>query len=194
MKYTNRRSFLSSLAILSAGAGLASVPGFIRPSNMASELEELWTSFWRKNGGRRVQGKFQFLQDELPVCCKGHVHRTGQPVHFDSNIIAVPVWVYWSNNLLKPADVFVTFFEAGTQPKKIIRINRFELEAIAIATAQGEELNIKPLLMKNGRDGSADTSSKMKIKTTIAKDGRAVIAGNFCGRPIALNKNLFYKI
>ncbi|MES2649669.1 MAG: hypothetical protein V4717_22515 [Bacteroidota bacterium] len=191
MKYTSRRSFLSSLAILSAGAGLASVPGVKLAEASSTALQELWIAFCRKNNGRKMTGKFSFIEEALPAACKGHLYKAGDAMRFPSNMVAVPTWVYWSNDRVKPSDLLVTFFEEGVKRKKIIRLNRFELEALSVTIAQGSEIKIENLLPDFYETYSGKTATKKKVKTSITKDGKANITSHFNGQSITLRKQFF---
>jgi hypothetical protein len=195
MNHTSRRSFLSSLAILSAGATLAQVPGFLQTGTHDTELQELWASFWKNSGGRRVTGNLSLAEASLPLPCKGQFYKAGDPVRFENEkLIAVPAWIYWGNQQHQPADLIITFFKDGIRAKKITRINRFELEGLSAVLASGRDRKILPLLVDTSKPALAREAQKMNIKTRITKGKEAEILATVSDQAISLKKNFFFNI
>ena len=195
MNHTSRRSFLSTISILSAGITFARVPGFLQTGNPDTELQQLWASFWKNNGGRRVTGNLSFTEASLPLPCKGQFYKTGDPVRFETeNLIAVPAWSYWGKQQHKPADIVVTFFKDGIQPEKIMRINRFELEGFSAVLASGKDRKILTLLVDTSKTAIAGETQKMNIKTMIRKGKEAEILATISNHAISLKKLSFLNI
>jgi hypothetical protein len=197
MSNTSRRSFLNSMAILSAGTALASIPGFLQPPGeiAASDLQQLWRSFCKRNGGKNTGSNSSLMEAALPPPCKGHQYKTGTPVYFaGQGLVAIPVWVFWTHHSEKPADLLITFFKNSTQPEKITRINRFELEAITGWQEANKQTDI--LSPNPGTDGKIFTgiSKTMKIKTRISKDLHADTFASICNETLSFKKSLIYNI
>ena len=194
MHHSSRRSFLNSLAILSAGTALSSVPGFLQPGSEkpGSELQHLWNSFCKRNGGRNISSS-AFLSDAaLPQPCKGHHYKTGKPVSFaGQDIVAVPAWIYWPGNSEKPSDLVITFFKDGSVPQKITRINRFELEGLSAWMETNKQSQILPAIF-DARGNSTGITKSMKIKTRISKDSHADIVAGICNETVSFRKSLIH--
>lgn len=128
----NRRNFLSSIAILSAGTLFGSgVKPFQLSGNNNVSLIEKWKSFCKSHGGYVVNREIDFASNICSAPVKGHHYKTGEMILFKGeNILAQPTWTYWGNDQAEPSDVVITLFENNGDQKKITRLNRFELDAL----------------------------------------------------------------
>ena len=190
--HNSRRSFLSSLAILSAGSVFSAVPGFVTSADDTA-LQQLWKAFIRNNSGKRITTHKSLSLEALPAVTKGHIVTTGDHVHFaKEGLIAVPCWIHWNNHSQKPSDLLVTFFSDGIQPAKIIRINRFELEGLTRFLSGKEEQTIKPLLSALKKQDPSSQAFSMKTKITGSRPPETI--ASIANKPIIFSKNLIYNI
>lgn len=197
MNYTSRRSFLSSLALLSAGTVFSSATGFITTTgNRNTELQELWKSFLENQGGKIIAADKMLSQEALPAACKGHTIKAGDHILFEKEgLVAVPCWIYWNNNRHTPSDLIVTFFNAGSNPQKIKRINRFELEALNHLLASGKAQKVKPVLSATVFAKRETGTQDMIIQTSILGGQKAEIVTTIADKqPVTLSKNIIYHI
>ena len=190
--HNSRRSFLSSLAILSAGSVFSAVPGFVISSDDTA-LQQLWKAFLRNNSGKRITAHKSLSLEALPAVTKGHIVITGDHVHFATEgLIAVPCWIHWKNHSQEPSDLLVTFFSDGVKPAKIIRINRFELEGLTRLLSGKEEQTIKPLLSALKKQDPSSQAFSMKTKITGSRPPETI--ATIANKPITFTKNLIYNI
>lgn len=168
----NRRNFLSSLAILSVGTTFGSTARQLPFINEEEDLQKKWTAFQKSFGGHRSYPTADLsLHNNFDV--KGHLYKYGDIVFFPKeNLIAQPTWIYWKNNFTKPADVVVTLFENNYPFKKILRFNRYEMDALyRISKEPGSELLLSASCNKqNLIAGTSD--GIVTIKTNIKKKSR----------------------
>ncbi|MEO6673939.1 MAG: hypothetical protein ABIN93_10965 [Ginsengibacter sp.] len=193
-RQTNRRSFISSIAILSAGAAFGSANNFFPAGKSTVDLQGQWSSFWKQNGGNPFYESFQFEGKSGIRCCKGHIHKTGRVIYFSNeDMLAQPTWVYWGREKSKPDDVIITFFENGQQKKKIFRINRFELESVHALTADKDITNLLKTL-KAVRTGPLIDNSENSLKiSTIVRNGHDVrISVRHAKKQITIRNKLIY--
>ena len=156
-----RRSFLSSMAILSAGAAFGSVPNVLFGTRPKPDLQKQWAAFCNLSGGATYSSFTSSDAHSLDEACEGHQYKIGQAILFSKeNIVAVPTWIFWANDKRKPADMMVTFFEKKDGSlAKAIRYNRFEMEAIYKTYEQVKELSFV----------KSTTPEKINVKTLIGK-------------------------
>src|SRR5437868_12347823 len=105
----NRRNFLSSIAILSAGTALGSGIKYFTPPGVAylNDLQKKWMEFWKRSGGQVFHGMINHDIINYNKETKGHFYEYGQVIYFPAeNILARPTWIFW-NNSAKPADVVI---------------------------------------------------------------------------------------
>ena len=154
-----RRNFLSSMAILSAGAAFGSVPDLLSPGKPKSDLQKQWVAFSKLSGGAFYHSITGTEADTNTEPCKGHQYKKGKAIYFSKeNLLAIPTWIFWENNSQKPSDVLITFFEKKDgRLQKAITYNRFEMEAIYKAYEQLNELSF----IKN------TAPENLKVKTLI---------------------------
>ncbi|WP_121353650.1 twin-arginine translocation signal domain-containing protein [Flavisolibacter nicotianae] len=189
---TSRRSFLGSLAVLSAGAAFGSVGQFL-PLPQTEDLQQLWKNFSTKNSGRRFSGTVQ--QDgNLPVA-NGHFHRDGDAVVFsEHHLVAKPTWIYWNEEARRPSDVVVTFFSADGENEKLFRLNRFELEALQALPMEEETTDSILLLKRSLQKTSASKPPLLKVKAKVRKGQQVNIIASVLEKETVLNKKIIYHV
>ncbi|MBO9592051.1 MAG: hypothetical protein J7599_04020 [Niabella sp.] len=122
---SNRRVFLSSLAVLAAGAAMGRNCIDAPPP----DLESLWNDLCRRYHAEPHNNPLE-QKKELPPC-NGHTYKEAAPVFFSKEqIIAQPVWIFWASKPGKPADVVIHCYHAGNA---IASLNQFELKLLAEA-------------------------------------------------------------
>ena len=156
-----RRSFLSSMAILSAGAAFGSFPGVLSSGRQKADLKQQWASFCKLSGGASYNSLTGSDTHHTVETCKGHQYKTGQSIFFSKeNIVAIPTWIFWENDNRNPADMLITFFEQKDgRLEKAIVYNHYEMEAIYKTYEQLNELSFV----------KSTTPEKIKVKTLIGK-------------------------
>jgi hypothetical protein len=126
----NRRNFLSSIAILSVGTAFGSTIKHFPSLNGKEDLQKKWIAFWKKSGGRIFYSLTDLNASSHQTETKGHHYTYGEVIYFpQENILAQPTWIFW-NDRTKPADVIITLFENNHSFKKILRFNRYEMDAL----------------------------------------------------------------
>jgi len=125
----NRRNFLSSIAVLSAGTAFGSAIQHFSQARATNDLQTNWAAFWKKLGGRAYNmANLKSSIDRKET--KGHYYKYGDFIYFSKeNILAQPTWIFW-NQSTKPADVVVTLFKNNHSSDKIISLNRYEMDAL----------------------------------------------------------------
>lgn len=187
ISHPSRRSFLSSLAILSAGTALGSVSNFFKDNDEG--LKHQWKQFCFKSGAQPytyfTPGPEQFIQP-----CKGHFHTTGQPVSFsNSKLVAIPIWVSWGKEKSQPDDLIITFCDKESM-QKIGSINRFELTALLTdAASKSDQLRlIRDITRKHSDTGIRSVNH---IKTHVQK-GYSRIEMNIAGNKTCIKSTIIY--
>ena len=128
---TSRRSFLSSLAILSAGTAFGSAIDIFSARSSKPDLRKQWYSFWKQHGGKELHEIISLPDNAIINPCKGHFYKAGKVIYFPrANTLSQPLWIYWERENINPSDVVITFFKNDAGNEKILRINRFEFEAM----------------------------------------------------------------
>lgn len=157
---TSRRSFLSSLAILSAGVAFGSVTDLISGKSPKPDLQGQWDRFRISFGGGEYAGRIA-ADTYQTAACTGHYLQKGKMIYFSrEGLLAQPEWIFWGNERQRPADMVVTFFEMNEVSfKKVKTYNRFEMEAVYKAAEKLKGLSF----IKTGDAG------KLSNKTTIRK-------------------------
>src|SRR5450432_4047012 len=126
----NRRNFLSSIAILSVGTAFGSTIKHFPSINEKADLQKKWRAFWKKSDGRIFYSAGDMNGSNNQKETKGHYYKYGEIIYFPKeNILAQPTWIFW-NDSTKPADVVITLFENNRAFKKILRFNRYEMDAL----------------------------------------------------------------
>jgi hypothetical protein len=164
----NRRNFLSSIAILSAGTALGLAIQPFKSSIKKDGLDIKWISFWKKAGGVVSQKEIDVKQDLYNLDTKGHFYNLGEMIYFPKeNIFAQATWIYWGNDQTNPADVVITLFENMEGFKKITRLNQFELDALY--KLSNEFSNDALLLLHHNKTVEENRTCFIQSKTIINK-------------------------
>lgn len=189
----NRRSFLGSMAILSASAAFASVTKHLSSLAVVSDLQSQWLNFYTNNGGVTASsGQQNESLDLLPV--QGHYYQKGKAIFFSQhNILAQPTWIYWNEGKTKPEDVAITFFESKNSCHKLFCLNRFELAALEALQVEGIEHN--PISVLKERCKISYSGSRHFIaKTSVLKNQQVHIISALSAHQVLLKKNLNYNV
>jgi hypothetical protein len=166
----NRRNFLSSIAILSVGSAFGSPIKHFSAANPAHDLQKKWTAFWKKSGGR-VYRLADLTGSNNTKRTKGHYYKHGEIIYFPKeNILAQPTWIFW-NDRTKPADVVVTLFENDLSFNKIVRFNRYEMDALYRLSGEPDSEQLL-LASFNNTKPIAGASTVIKTKTNIKKNSQ----------------------
>ena len=166
----SRRSFLASLAVLSAGTVISASPLRLFSSQEdTNDLQLMWSSFLKNAGAREYCSSTALSAGIMSVETKGHVNRLGKAVYFEEeNLLAQPTWIFWQNNQFKPADVLIHVYENKHPYKKIITLNRFQLNALMqVSKKTGEKHLLTSLFTK--RTSGDKIGATLKTQTTIKK-------------------------
>lgn len=188
----SRRSFLGSLAILSAGAAMGRNLTDVLPGSSANGVKELWDLFCRQNNGRKTKHAITNTSHQQPVACKGHKHQQGDVVFFAAeNVLAQPVWIYWSNQQ-QPADMLVQFFDNSTAQNKIATINRFELEALHRLTNEQNETAVLKRYTSDKKTEKLEPGSKglHAIQVNVKANNEILLDGHTGLHPFSFKQSL----
>ncbi|HEU4902274.1 MAG TPA: hypothetical protein VFT06_05755, partial [Flavisolibacter sp.] len=186
---TSRRSFLGSLAILSAGAAFGSVTNFFSASPDA-DLQQQWKEFCRQHGGRVATGALPGIGN-APVPSKGHCFQHDAVIFFpDHNVLAQPTWIYWQEEKARPADVIITFYRNDEAKSKLCRLNRFELKALQALPAADEQKDGLALLKEMALHRSSSRPAPLSVKTTVQRGQRVHIFTRVSEKETLLTKQL----
>lgn len=190
MSHPSRRSFLSSLAILSAGTAFGSVTNFFQEPE--ESLRHQWKQFCLLSGAQPypifTPKPGQFIQP-----CKGHFHTTGKSVLFaNSKLVAVPTWVSWGNEKSNPDDLIITFVDKGSL-QKIGSINRFELTALLTdAALKSDQLTLIRDITRKNIDKEIKPANQ--VKTHVHKGGVSRIEMNIAGNKTFIKRTIIYNV
>ena len=181
-----RRSFLSSMAILSVGAAFGSFPGVLSSGRQKADLQKQWAAFCKLSGGAAYNSHAGSDAYNTVETCKGHQYKTGQAIFFSKeSIVAIPTWIFWKNDNRKPADLLITFFEQKDERlKKAITYNRYEMEAIYKTFEQLNQLSFI----------KSDTPEKIEVKTLISQRTLKQEIRYFREKEILFKNNFNYNI
>jgi len=129
--YQNRRKFISSISLLTAGAVCAPAINFVYGKSRYKPFlncSEKWDNFCKLHNTEALNTSA--YHDEIKPH-GGHIYTHGNAVLFkDGQLIAQPVWIYWPGvNKRRPSDVIVHFYQKESKIK-IATLNQFELEAL----------------------------------------------------------------
>ncbi|MEO6684213.1 MAG: hypothetical protein ABIN48_15420 [Ginsengibacter sp.] len=156
---STRRTFLSTMAIFSAGAAFGSLPAIIFSEKETANLEKEWETFYKLLQGipQGIPQNEELNQSYLQ--CKGHSYKQGKAIYFDKEgLLAIPTWIFWENQQQKPSDVYITFYiKMENSLEKVATYNRYELNAIYKTQEKMNGLNF----IRN------KTSEKFTVKTLI---------------------------
>jgi hypothetical protein len=192
ISHYNRRNFLSSMAILSLGTSFG--PGIknFSPSDPSSDLEKKWKAFWKKSGGQIFRSITDLNSNSNNKGIKGHRYKYGEIIYFpQENILAQPTWIFWKNNLTKPADVIVTLFEDNYSFKKISCLNRYEMDACYRLSKEPDSEEFLLSSVSN-RKTIAGSSTGIKTKTSIKKNSQIQVITSYRGRLLVYEDKLIH--
>ena len=189
MKQTSRRNFLSSMAILSAGAAFGSVPGYLQPKQSKTGPAELWKLFCNNYEG--IQAGEAIHSIIVPAVGKGQWVKPGAVVCFkEAGIIAIPYFIYWGKRK-KASDLVIGFYKDEPGNKKITNINQYELAAICDAqNVTGK----KPAIHTFTYEVSANAGNKKFLVKTRIKKNAAELVASYNQQPISILKNYNFNI
>jgi hypothetical protein len=196
-RQTTRRSFLSSLAILSAGVAVGSPVDVFSNEDPRQDLEDQWQNFWKRHGGKLLNREVAIKIHASINPCSGHKYRVGQVVYFPhDNILAQPTWIFWGAKKNKPSDVVIAFFKNEEGHEKILRVNRFEFEAMHVLFPGKEESKWRPVRNAiNPRHAFIESEGwGLQVKTIVSKMKEPQIFTSLSKDGLTIEKKLFYHI
>lgn len=192
----NRRSFLSSIAILSVGSVFGSTIKHFSPAafNSINDLQKNWAEFWKKSGGQVFNGSAD-LNGNNNKGTKGHRYQYGEIIYFPKeNILAQPTWIFWDNDLSKPADLAVSLFENKEPFKKIICFNRFEMDALYLVSKEADTEQLLLASFNNSKHNTGSSTGIIKTKTNIHKNVQIQDISYYKGRVLVFQDKLIHHI
>jgi len=144
-RQTGRRSFLSSIAVLSAGVAFGRTI-FSEEDVTCNTLEQQWKYFCERNNAEIYFGNIDVVDHNPVETCSGHISKRGHSVFFAyENIVAQPIWIYWKGKK-QASDVVIILVDRNSRNKSI-RINRFELEAACSMKKEKNEKDVLKMLL-----------------------------------------------
>jgi hypothetical protein len=192
----SRRSFLANAAILTAGIAIASPVQLLANTATTENLKQRWTSFCQLQQGIRWQKNIQLKDDAVARIAKGQLYNTGEIVHFEeADVIARPLWIYWSEKKAIPDDVIITFFSNKETPEKLFRLNRFELEGLLKLAKQQDRTDFVAFLKEDHQNRlvtNNNRQSKLVVKTKVSTKQTIRIDSSFAKQVSTIEKKLNY--
>jgi hypothetical protein len=192
----SRRSFLANAAILTAGFAIASPAQLLANTATTENIKQRWTSFCQLQQGIRWQKNIQLKDDAVARIAKGQLYNTGEIVHFEeADVIARPLWIYWSEKKAIPDDVIITFFSNKETPEKLFRLNRFELEGLLKLAKQQDRTDFVAFLKEDHQNRLAtnnNSQSKLVVKTRVSTKQTIRIDSSFAQQVSTVEKKLNY--
>src|ERR1043165_9519905 len=186
---TSRRSFLGTLAILSAGAAFGSVRNFYTGEQTSSGLQQQWEDFCKLYGGQWHIGKIKLNEQASFVPCNGLVYKDGKMIHFpEEQILAIPTWIYREKEMAKPIDVVITFLNNDGQ--KICRMTRFEMEGLQAISAETGHHKLLPVI--EGMQSLHEKKNKTRVLAKIKRGKNEQFVTSFSGQQTSIEKKLNY--
>jgi hypothetical protein len=166
----NRRNFLSSLAILSAGTAFGSSLKHFSAATSANDLQKEWTKFWKKSGGRVYYSLTGQDGGSNNKDTKGHSYKYGEMIYFPKeNFLAQPTWIFW-NGRTKAADVVITLFENNHLCTPVIRYNRYEMDALYRLSKEPGSEGLLSASLNNGKRNKGASAGVITTTTRIKKN------------------------
>jgi hypothetical protein len=194
---TNRRSFLSSIGILSAGVAFGSTAKYFTAENNNHDLQQIWDTLRKQAGGEILHHKVQLLAENHGQPCKGHRYQKGEIVYFSrQNVLAQPTWIYWDNKKRKPSDVVITFFENNHSHSGIVGLNRFEIETLSLLSKENKSSELISLVCNTARQkNTAYISNEMlSIKIAVKNNGQVQSTAGIQGKDFYSEKKLIFNV
>jgi len=163
----SRRSFIASMAILSAGAALKP-PTSLFGNSGTKDLKQQWKSFCKDNNG--MPGIAQILNPSMIPPCVGHFHKLGEVVYFAcEGVLAQPTWVYWGKQKSLPDDLIISLYN-DKDKSKFFRINRFELEGLNALRKENDSISTLDVLKEMAHTPPEIKNNKLVLKVTTVVD------------------------
>jgi hypothetical protein len=188
----SRRNFLSSFAILSAGTAFKPAIKHLPGINTEEDLQKKWESFWKKSGGKKFYTLNDLKNRNIISDTKGHLYKNGETIYFSKeNILAQPTWIFWGNDILKPADVIITLFENNSSLKKIARLNRFEADALYKLFSHYPEDKLFTAYNNSLKPNSNETTF-IKNKITVKKNSQLHQLSYYKDKKLVTDKKFIY--
>jgi hypothetical protein len=186
---TSRRSFLGSLAILSAGAAFGSATNLFSAAP-GEDLQQQWKQFCRQHSGLSSTEALPQTDGAL-LPSKGHFYQHGAVIFFPNHkVLAQPTWVYWHEEKTRPADVIITFYKNDEARTKLFRLNRFELEALRALPATEEQKDGLTLLKEAAQHRTSAKPAPLAVKTNVRKGQQVHIFTRISEKEVLLKKKL----
>ena len=190
----NRRSFLGSLAILSVGTAFGSTAKQFSPGGSANDLQKEWNSFWKKSGGRAHPGLSGPRSGNNSSDTKGHSYKYGDMIYFPKeDILAQPTWIFW-NDGTKAADVVVSFYDNNQPAACIIRLNRYEMEALYRLSEEPGSNELLSAFLNSGKRKRNPSAGTLKTKTSFKQRSRIQEISYCEGQTVILHKKFIYHV
>ena len=187
----SRRSFIATMAILSAGAALQP-PTSLLPGSGKNDLKQQWKSFCKDNNG--MPGIAQPLNPSIIPPCVGHFYKLGEVVYFAcEGVLAQPTWVYWGKQKNIPDDLIISFYN-DEDKSKFFRINRFELEGLNALRKENNSLSTLNVLKKMAHTPPEIKNNKILLRVTTVVDRKqyAKSVATLSKHQIAFQSQLIY--
>lgn len=151
---SSRRSFITRAAVLTAGIAALSPTQLFAAPPPARNLKKTWNAFYKMQNGKILHAVADLKDSATERVTAGHSIVVGDCIVFENEeILARPIWVYWGSNTALPNDVIISFFSAGEAPKKLFRINSYELQALFRLNTENEQPNAITLLKSHFKNG-----------------------------------------
>jgi hypothetical protein len=197
LKPTTRRSFLSSIGILSAGAAFGSTVKYLAAENNSRDLQQIWDNFRKQAGGEIFHNTVELDTENLNRPCKGHRYQKGKIIYFSQqNVLAQPTWIYWDHIKEKPSDVVITLFENNHSHSRIVGLNRFEIETLSLLSKENKSGELIRLLCNTARQKNTTDvlNEKLSIKIVLKNDGQVQSTAGIQGREFYSEKKLIFNV
>jgi hypothetical protein len=197
LKPTNRRSFLSSIGILSAGAAFGSTAKYFAAEDNSHDLQQIWDNFRKQAGGEIFHDTVELYAEDLSHPCKGHRYQSGEVIYFaQQNVLAQPIWIYWDIKKGKPSDVVITFFENNNSYSRILGLNRFEIETLNLLSKENKSSELISIVCNTARQKNTAyiSNEKLSIKIVVKNSGQVQSTACMQGKVFYSEKKLIFNV
>ena len=191
----SRRSFLSSLAILSAGTVFAGSPiKLLSTKEDNIEVEKIWDAYVKKAGASVF---LNLTAVNLPVNhteVKGHTNKKGTILNFSKeNLLAQPTWIYWGRDTSKPNDVIINVYENKHPFKRLAALNKYQLNALLNFTNKTTNDNLLlAICVQNNHQNKLEP--RLIINTSIKKSKQIQDICLYKNETVILREKLFLNV